>query len=57
MVLMIFQQTGRLEGSVKDVAIDAKGLWFNSQAGQIGHSVANGSPPLCRFFGAVLSRR
>ena len=33
------------------------GLEFNSQAGQIEHSVANGSPPLLRFFGAVLPRR
>ena len=42
---------------VKDITIDARGLWFVSQAGQIGHSVANGSPPLRCFFGAVLSRR
>ena len=26
------------------------GLRFKSQAGQIGHSVANGSPPLRHFF-------
>ena len=26
---------------------------FDSRVGQIGHSVANGSPPLRRFFGAV----
>ena len=25
-------------------------LWFKSLASQIGHSVANGSPPLRRFF-------
>ena len=37
---------------LKDFAIDAEGLGFNSQAGQIGHSVANGSPPMRRFFGA-----
>ena len=41
---------------VKVVAIDVEGLRFNSQAGQIGHSVANGSLPLRRFFGAALSR-
>ena len=28
----------------------AGGLRFKSQAGQIGHSVANGSPPLRHFF-------
>ena len=28
----------------------AGGLRFKSRAGQIGHSVANGSPPLRRFF-------
>ena len=38
-------------------AICAGGLGFDSRAGQIGHSVANGSPPLRRFFGAVLPRR
>ena len=42
---------------LKDVAIDAEGLGLNSQAGQVGHSVANGSPPLWRFFGAALLRR
>ena len=41
---------------IKDIAIDAEGLGFNSQAGQIGHSVANGSPPLRRFFGAALPK-
>ena len=30
------------------------GLGFNSRAGQIDHSVANGSPPLRRFFGVAL---
>ena len=34
--------------------MDAEGLRFNSQAGQIGHTIANGSPPLRRFFGAAL---
>ena len=28
----------------------AEGLSFKSRAGQIGHSVANGSPPLRHFF-------
>ena len=28
----------------------AGGPWFKSRAGQIGHSVANGSPPLRHFF-------
>ena len=36
--VIIFQQTGRLQRSVGDVAIDAEGLRFNSQVGQIGHS-------------------
>ena len=30
---------------------------FDFEACRIGHSVANGSPPLRRFFGAVLLRR
>ena len=43
---------------LKDLAIDAEGLGFNSQAGQIKHSVANGSQPLRRFFfGAALPMR
>ena len=33
------------------------GLGFKSRVGQIGRSVANDSPPLRRFFEAVLSRR
>ena len=37
--------------------IDVEGLGFNSQAGRIGHTVANGSPPLRRFFGAALPMR
>ena len=41
----------------KDTAIGARGLGFHSQAGQIGHSFANGSPPLQCFFGAVVPRR
>ena len=42
---------------VKDIAIGARGPGFCSRARQIGHIVANGSPPLRCFFGAVLSRR
>ena len=41
----------------KDIVISAEGLGFDYRAGQIGHSVANGSPPLRCLFGAVLSRR
>ena len=37
-----------------DIAIGARGLGFNSGAGQIGHSVANGSPPL-RCFSELCS--
>ena len=40
--------------SCTDIAIGSGGLGFYSRAGQIGHSVANGSPPLRRFFGAAL---
>ena len=42
---------------VKHIAIDSGGLGFGSRAGQIGHSIANGSPLLRRFFGAVLPKR
>ena len=42
---------------MKNIAIGAGGLGFDSCAGQIGHSVANGSPVLRHFFGAVLPRR
>ena len=56
-MLIIFHQTGRLKRSAEDVAIDAEDLRFNFQTGQIGHSVANGSPPLRRFFGPVLPKR
>ena len=40
-----------------DIAIGAGGAAFVFRAGQIGHSVANGSPPLRRFFEVVLPRR
>ena len=56
-ILIIFYKPAGDNAVVKDVAIDAEGLGFSSQAGQRGHTVANGSPPLRRFFGAVLTRR
>ena len=41
----------RLVGVViGDTANGARGLWFDSRAGQIGNSVANGSPPLRCYF-------
>ena len=42
---------------VKYIAISAGGLWFESRANQVEPNFANGSPPLRRFFGAVLPRR
>ena len=39
---------------VKDIAVGSEGLGLDYRAGRIGHSVANGSSPLQRFFGAVL---
>ena len=42
---------------LKGMAIGAGGLGLYSRAGQIGHSVANGSPPLRCFFGALMSRQ
>ena len=53
----ISQKRGDYSVVLKDFAIDAEGLGLNSQAGQVGHSVANGSQPLPRFFGAALPRR
>ena len=35
--------------------VEARG--FDSRVGQLSHSVANGSPPLRRFFAAVLPSR
>ena len=40
---------------VKDIAVRATG--FDSSPGEIGHNVANGSPPLQRFLEVVLPRR
>ena len=42
---------------VKDIAVDMGSLGFDSLAGQIAHSIANCSPPLRRFFAAMLPRR
>ena len=42
------------ESVVSNIAINAVGLGFKSQAVKIRHSVANGSPPLRRFFRVVL---
>ena len=42
---------------VKDIAVGAESSRFDSRAGRIRHSVANGRPPLRCFFGAVLPRR
>ena len=39
------------------MSIGAGDLGFDYPADQIGQRVANGSPPLQRFFGAVLPRR
>ena len=36
---------------VRDIAINEEDLGCDPRVGQIGHSVANGSPPLRRFFG------
>ena len=42
---------------VKDIAIGAGSLGFDSRAVEIGLSVAYGAPPLRRFMGAVLLER
>ena len=42
---------------VRDITIGAGGRGFDYQAGQIGHSVANGSLPLRCLFVAVLPGR
>ena len=41
----------------RDIAISVVGIGFNLRAGSIEHSVANDSPLLRCFFGAVLPRR
>ena len=45
------------KNGVQDIAIGAGGLRFESRVRQIGRSVANGSLPLRRFFGAASPRR
>ena len=42
---------------VQDIAVGAGSLGSNFWAGRIKRNVANGSPPLRRFFGAVFPRR
>ena len=42
---------------IKDIAVGARGLGIYNRAGQIGRSVASGSPPLRSFFVVVLFRR
>ena len=49
--------TARLAHLLRAQAIGAGGLGFDSQAGQMEHSVVNSLLPLRCFFGAVLSRR
>ena len=43
------QLTDHFGAVVKDIAIVAADLRLDYRAGQIGHSVANGSPPQRRF--------
>ena len=49
---LAFTQTTQLRssGHANVFVSGAGGLRFKSRAGQIGHSVANGSPPLRHFF-------
>ena len=56
-LIKFLKKPGDYSVVLKDFAIDAEGLGLNSQAGQVEHSVANGSQPLRRFFGAMLPRR
>ena len=56
-LIKFLKKTGDCCVVLKDFAIDAEGLGLKSQAGQVGHSVVNGSQPLRRFFGAALLRR
>ena len=55
--MKFLKKPGDYSVMLKDFAIDAEGLGLNSRAGQVGHSVANDSQPLRRFFGAGLPRR
>ena len=56
-LIKFLKKPGDYSVVLKDFTINAEGLGLNFQAGQIGHSVANGSPPLRHFFGAALPRR
>ena len=39
------------------MSLSMQKVWgFIPHAGQIGHTIVNGSPPLRRFFGAALPR-
>ena len=44
------------EDLLEDMAIDVEGLGLESWTCQVRHIVANGSPPVQRFFGAVSPR-
>ena len=63
MSLILYLQRTRINSGqpvvvvVGGIAISAEDVGFDYQVGQIRHSVANGSPPLLRVFGAVLPRR
>ena len=57
MILLDFFLYWSVGSVVEDTANVADGLGFDSRADQIKHSVANGSPPLQCFFGAILLRR
>ena len=39
-----------LRATVEDIAIGSGGLGFDSQTGQIGHSIANGFATAAMFF-------
>ena len=54
MMLILFSRLAQL---FKHIALSWGNLRFDSRAGHIQHSVVNGSPPLRRFFEAVLRRR
>ena len=45
-----YQETSNCWSSGNAFVSGAGGLRFKSRAGQMGHSVANGSPPLRHFF-------
>ena len=53
-ILVILRRLAR--AVVQDIAVSARGMGFDSKAGQIGHNVANGLLLPQRFFQAVLPR-